>query len=422
MRKYYSLYGHLLSVDLLKASFKHVRRSNGVAGLDGQTVTDFSANLEREVDTLLSELQAKSYRPSPVKRVVIAKPDGGDRKLGIPTVRDRVVQQAVRSLLEPLFDRDFHPSSYGYRKGRSCHHAISKAQLFIRKYQRCWVVNMDLSKCFDTLNHDIIINQVREKVTDGSILNLIRLFLESGVMVSGKYEASELGSPQGGVISPLLANIYLDKFDQFMKSRNHRIVRYADDILILCGSEKSAKNAQRVAEEYLEQELLLQVNSEKTHIAHSSKGVKFLGVEILTKFTRIQPQKLKALKEKVKRITRKTGGMNITKVIQYLNPVLRGFANYFRVANCTKVLKLLMAWIRRRLRAVQMYLWKKPAKLHRRLRQLGFHGEFKNIAMKKWHNSASKQASMAMQNKWFHQDLKLFDMLSVETGFTISVI
>jgi len=209
--------------------------------------------------------------------------DGGERKLGIPTVRDRIVQQALRSVLEPVFDPGFHPSSYGYRKGRSCHHAISKAQLFIRRYDRRWVVDMDLSKCFDTLNHDLIIRQFREKVTDGSILNLLRSFLESGVMVGGEYEHSFVGSPQGGVISPLLANVYLDQFDQHMKSRGHRIVRYADDILILCRSESGAKHARRVATTYLEATLKLTVNTDKTHIAHSDTGVKFLGVEILSK-------------------------------------------------------------------------------------------------------------------------------------------
>ena len=422
MRRYYSLYGRLLSSSALREAYKQVRRSKGAAGLDNQTVYDFGNNLEIEIHTFLAELKEKSYRPTPVKRVEIDKPDGGKRKLGIPTVCDRVVQQAVRAILEPIFDKDFHPSSYGYRKGMSCHHAISKAQLFIRKYERKWVVDMDLSKCFDRLNHDIIIDQIRKKVTDGSILNLIRHFLESGVMVSGEYESTEVGSPQGGVISPLLANIYLDKFDQFMKSRKHRIVRYADDILILCGSEKSANNAQRVAEEYLEHEMKLQVNRKKTHITHSNNGVKFLGVVIFTRYTTIQAQRLKTFKQKVKKITRKTGGRNLGTVIKTLNPVLRGFANFFRIANCKKMLNKLMCWVRRRLRAVQMFLWKRPARLHRRLRQLGYFGDFKRIAMRSWHNSLSKQASMAMPNKWFHEELKLFDMAAVETGFTISVI
>jgi RNA-directed DNA polymerase len=422
VRKYYSLYGRLLSMGALRQAFEEVCRSKGAPGLDHQTLEAFGSNLEKELAKLLNELKDKSYRSHPVKRVEIDKADGGKRKLGIPTVRDRVVQQAVRHILEPLFDVDFHPSSYGYRKGRSCHHAISKAQLFIRKYKREWIVDMDLSKCFDLLNHDFIISQLREKVTDSSILNLIRIFLESGVMVSGNFEATEIGSPQGGVISPLLANIYLDKFDQFMKNRNYRIVRYADDILILCGSEKSAKHALDVAENYLENEMLLKVNQTKTHIAHSSSGVKFLGVKIFTKYTQIQEQKLKAFKEKVKLLTRKTGGVNLASVIRKLNPVIRGFSNYFRVANCKTAFKNMMSWIRRRLRAVQLSLWKKPTRLRRRLRQLGISGGFYFMAMSKWRTSKSKQASMAMPNKWFHEELKLYNMGTVETGFTISVI
>jgi RNA-directed DNA polymerase len=367
-------------------------------------------------------LKDKSYKATPVKRVEIDKPGGGKRKLGIPIVGDRVVQQAVRQILEPIFDKDFHPSSYGYRKAKSCHHAISEAQFGIRECNRNWIVDMDLSKCFDCLDHDLIIEQLREKVTDGSILNLIRLFLQSGVMVSGEYEATEVGSPQGGVISPLLANIYLDKFDQYMKSRGHQIIRYGDDILILSGLEKAAQNAQRVSEEYFENEMKLRVNKEKTHIAHSSNGVKFLGVKIFTRHPLIQENKLDAFKAKVKDITRKSGGCNLAMVVKRLNPVLRGFVNYFRVANCKGVLRLFMSWVRRRLRAVQMYLWKRPARLHRRLKQLGYSGKFMRIAMRRWRNSASKQASMAMPNKWFHEEVKLFDMTLVKTGFTIEVI
>lgn len=422
MRKYYSLYGRLLDIRVLNDAFYHVKRAKGAPGIDGQTVEEYEAHLENESAILLQELRDKRYRPSPVKRVYIEKPDGGRRKLGIPTVRDRVVQQAVRTILEPIFDSDFHPSSFGYRKGRSCHHAVSKAQLFIRKYERRWVVDMDLSQCFDRLDHEIIIEQVRKKVTDGSILKLLCLFLESGVMISGNYESTTIGSPQGGVISPLLANIYLDKFDQFMMSRKHRIVRYADDIVILCGSEKSAYNAQRVAEDYLEKEMKLLVNRTKTHITHSSKGVKFLGVTIFTRYTQIQDKKLSSFKARVKRLTKKTGGGNLNMVVKKLNPILRGFINYFRIANCKNMMRTLMSWIRRRLRAVQMFLWKKVAKLHRRLRQLGHHGEFETMSMRRWYNSLNIQASLAMPNKWFHETIKLYDMSKVTTGFTISVM
>ncbi len=321
MRRYYSLYGRLLSKQVLYEAFRHVKRNKGAAGTDGQSLREFDANLDEELSCLLLELKDKRYCASPVKQVMIPKDGGGERKLGIPTVRDRVVQQALRNLLEPIFDPEFHTSSYGYRKGRGCHQAINKASLFIRHYRRQWVVDMDLSKCFDTLDHDLIIEQFRSKVTDGSILTLLRQFLESGVMVGEEYEATELGSPQGGVISPLIANVYLDRFDQFMKSRGHRIIRYADDILVLCVSEAAARNALKVAKGYLEGDLKLRVNAEKTHIAHSDDGIKFLGVEVYTYYTRIQEKKLRALKAKVKKITRRNQGRNPAGVISELNPL-----------------------------------------------------------------------------------------------------
>jgi len=422
MRKYYSLYGRLLDKQRLHEAFRHVKRAKGAAGIDGQSLSAFAENLDAELSRLLLELKEKRYQPQPVKRVVIAKAGGGERKLGVPTVRDRVVQQTLRCILEPIFDPGFHPSSYGYRKGRSCHHAISKAQLFIRRYDRRWVVDMDLSKCFDTLNHDLIIEQFREKVTDGSILHLLRSFLESGVMIGVEYEKSSVGSPQGGVISPLIANVYLDQFDQHMKNRGHRIIRYADDILILCESESGARHARSVATVYLEETLKLTVNMKKTHIAHSSAGVKFLGVDIHTGFTRIQEQKVKTFKAKVKQITSRNTGSNLDGVIRELNPVLRGFVNYFRIANCKGVMKALMRWIRHRLRAIQMKQWKKPSRLHRRLRQLGYKPPFKWIKMRSWRNAASPLAHYAVPNSWLHDEQGLMDMAGVDVGFSVSVI
>ncbi len=195
------------------------------------------------------------------------------------------------------FDPDFHPSSYGYRPGRSCQMAVAKATLFIRQYHGKWVVDMDLSKCFDRLDHGLIIASISKRVKDGSILKLIEMFLKGGVMIDHEVEATEIGSPQGGVISPLIANIYLDAFDQEMKRRGHRIVRHADDILILCATRSGAEHAQAVATEILEGELKLTVNREKTHMIHASQGVKFLGVEISSTWTRIQAKKVDALKD-----------------------------------------------------------------------------------------------------------------------------
>jgi len=422
MRRYYSLYGRLLSKRALYDAFRHVKGNKGAAGIDGQSLREFDADLDEELSCLLFELKEKRYCASPVKRVMIPKEGGGERNLGIPTVRDRVVQQALRNILEPIFDPEFHTSSYGYRKGRGCHHAISKASLFIRRYRRQWVVDMDLSKCFDTLDHDLIIEQFRSKVTDGSLLALLRQFLESGVMIGEEYEATELGSPQGGVISPLIANVYLDRFDQFMKSLGHRVVRYADDILVLCASEAAARNALGVAKEYLEGDLKLRVNAEKTHIAHSANGVKFLGVEIYTHYTRIQVKKLRAFKAKIKKITRRNQGRNLAGVISELNPVLRGFVNYFKIANCRRELKGLMGWIRRRLRCIQLKQWKRPKRLHRKLRQLGYKPPFKFIRMHSWRNAVSPLASFAMPNRWLHEEMKLVDMASTQVGISVSVI
>ncbi|NRA53397.1 MAG: group II intron reverse transcriptase/maturase [Gammaproteobacteria bacterium] len=421
MTIYYSLYSELLNLNKLYVGFNKVKRANGAAGIDGQSIGAFAENLAINLKQLQLELQTKQYRAQPVRRVEIPKDDGGVRLLGIPAVRDRIVQQALLNILQPLFDPDFHPSSYGHRPKRSCHDAISKATMFIREYQRQWVVDMDLSKCFDLLDHELIIKSVRRRVIDGSILKLISQFLKSGVMVGEQWEVSEKGSPQGGVISPLLANIYLDAFDQEMKKRNHRIVRYADDILILCSSEQAAMNALAKATQILEQDLKLTVNQKKTHIAHSVDGVKFLGVEIGSRYTRIQASKLKGFKQKVKQLTKRNGGINLEEVIKRLNPVVRGFVNYFSIANCQRKLKELAGWIRRRLRAIQLKLWKKPSRLHRRLKQLHHKPPFKFIKMNSWRNSNSPLSSFSMPNSWFIT-LGLFSPEDVVTGWLVSPI
>lgn len=254
MRIYYSLYGRLLSLPVLIEAFKHVKRNRGAPGVDGQSLSEFEANLDVELSCLLNELKEKRYQAQPVRRVVLARPGGGERLLGIPTVRDRIVQQTLKQLLEPLFEPDFHPSSYGYRPGRSAHQAINKAQLFINTYHRYWVVDMDLSKCFDTLDHDLIIALFRER----------------------------------------------------------------------CTSKSAAENALTVATAYLETTLKLRVNRDKTHLAHSREGVAFLGVELFTGYTRIQPKKVVAFKATVKGITRRNQGRNLMAMIRELNPVLRG--------------------------------------------------------------------------------------------------
>lgn len=416
---YYSLYDRLLSQERLTRAFRKVKANNGKPGVDGQTVEAFAQDLTGEIVMLVRELREKSYRPQPVKRVTIPKDDGGERELGIPTVRDRVVQQALLEILQPIFDPGFHPSSYGYRPGHSAHQAVAKAELFIRKYNLRHVVDMDLSRCFDTLDHELILGGLRKRVVDGSVLGLVRQFLKSGVITGVGWKEVEEGSPQGGVISPLLANIYLDAFDQEMKSRGHRIVRYADDILILTRSKSAAENALKQASRYLEEELKLTVNLQKTEVVTSRDGVKFLGMVIHTGYTRIREKKVCGFKEKVRKITRRSSPVNLAKVIKDLNPVLRGFANYFKAANCKEVFKELAKWIRRRLRAKQMSLWKKPGRLHRRLRQLGYKGEFEKVKMSSWRNAASPLASFAISNDYL-RELGLFDLGRVRTAATAS--
>jgi group II intron reverse transcriptase/maturase len=404
---------------MLYKGFKKVKKAKGAAGIDKQSLSDYAENLSNNLDQLLSELKSKQYEPQPVKRVEIPKDDGGVRLLGIPTVRDRVVQQVLNDILTPIFEEQFHPSSFGYRPNRSCHDAINKSTMFIRRYGLEHVVDMDLSKCFDKLDHELILKSIRKRVSDSSVLKLIKQFLKSGVMVDGYWQETEIGSPQGGVISPLIANIYLDAFDQEMRKRNHRIVRYADDILIFCRSKAGAVNALEQATKILEIELKLTVNQTKSHIAHSRDGVKFLGVEIGSKYTRIQAKKLTGFKSKLKEMTKRRGGKPLEQVIKDINPVLRGFSQYFRITNSNREFTKIAGWLRRRLRSIQLKLWKKPQRLHRRLKQLGYKPPFKHISMTSWNSAASPLSSFAMPNQWFN-DQGLVNLGAIKTGYVFS--
>lgn len=415
MKKYYSLIDKIYNKNNILEAFKLVKKNKGAPGVDGETIQDFESLLEDKINEIHCELRNNSYYPSPVRRTYIDKDDGSKRPLGIPTVKDRVIQQAVKNIIEPIFERDFHPSSYGYRPNRSCQKAVAKAEQFANKWGLEYVVDMDLSKCFDTLNHEMIIDCVSKKISDGKVLKLIRAFLKSGVLDDNVFSETTIGSPQGGVISPLLMNIYMDQFDQVMMKRGIRIVRYADDILIFAKSKSEAGRYKAIATRILEQELKLTVNAKKTHITDIRKGIAYLGFIIKPSYISIHPKRIKKFKDLIRRLTPRNSGDNIKYFIWRLNPILRGWSNYFRIANCKTVFEELMKWIRRRLRMKQMKEWKSYKSLHKTLRRLGYKGNFEKISMTTWKNSVSPLICMALPNSWFNE-LKLFDMSKVETA------
>lgn len=420
MRKYYSLIDKVYDLKNLYASFESVKRNKGAAGIDHQSITDFEEHLVVNTNQLHEELRTKTYFPSPVRRVEIPKPDGKKRPLGIPNIRDRVVQQAILNVIQPIFEPDFHPSSYGYRPKRSCQHAVAKAQQFLVRYNLPWAVDMDLSKCFDTLDHELILKSLNRKISDGTFLRLIEKFLKSGVMIDGIFRETEIGSPQGGVISPLLMNIYLDEFDQKMKSLGIRIVRYADDILIFAPTKRKAEQYQQIATDILES-LKLKVNTEKTHISDVETGIKYLGFLIRANYVSVDKDRIKRFKDKIRSLTPRNSGIQVSKMIERLTPVLRGWGQYFRVADCKGLFIALMEWIRRRLRMKKMREWKSWKAFHKQLRRRGFKGECPKISMSRWRNSACFHMSFALPNKWF-VEMKLFDLTSLKTSVLFNYV
>lgn len=415
MKKLYSLIDKIYRKENLELAFKRVKRNNGAPGIDGETVSDFMDKLELNIKLLHDRLKTNKYEPSPVRRVEIEKPEGGVRLLGIPTVKDRVVQQAIVNIIEPIFDKTFHPSSYGYRPNHSQHQAVAKAERFINKYGLEHVVDMDLSKCFDTLDHEIMVQAVAERISDGSVLGLIKKFLKSGVMHNDNFSNTEIGSPQGGVISPLLSNIYLNQFDQKMMKKSIRIVRFADDILIFAKDKKTAGNYRSYARKVLEDELKLKINEEKTKITSVYEGIQFLGFVIYKKMLGINPKRIKRFKDKIRGMTKRGTGRKLESIIKDLNPVLRGWMNYYRVANIKTLAKDLMGWLRRRLRMVKMKQWKTYKAMHKEMRKLGIKGNGLKMAVRKWKNSNVHIIHQILPNSYF-RELDLIDMEEYEVG------
>jgi group II intron reverse transcriptase/maturase len=360
-RKFHSLMGQVLELRRLKAAYEEVRANHGAAGVDGVSVEEFGERLQENLLELISQLRARTYRPLPVKRVLIPKPDGGQRALGIPAVRDRVVQQAVLRVLEPIFEAGFSPHSHGFRPGRNCFSALRELYGRVRAGHLYYIVDVDIEKFFDTIPHEPLIDAVAEKVADGSILRLIRLFLEALIQDGYRLVRPKAGTPQGGVVSPLLANIYLAKLDRVLEAEGVAFVRYADDVRLLSRTPAGARKALKGTEEVLS-ELGLRLNPSKTRLVSIHQGVDFLGYRLIAVKGHlnayISPKVLERFRDEVRRLTRRTAGVSLPIMIGRLNDYLRGWGEYFKRAQASGVLDRLDQWIARRVRAYRAKRWR----------------------------------------------------------------
>jgi group II intron reverse transcriptase/maturase len=351
-QKVHSLTGRI-TPELMRRAFKAVRRNRGAAGIDKVSIKMFEANLEENLMALMRDLKDGSFQPYPLRRSYIAKGNHELRPLGIPAVRDRVGQEVIRRLLEPIFERLFHNSSHGFRKGRNCHGAV-QAVLELHRQGYNIVLDADVKGFFDNIPHEVILNAVAAEVADGNILRLIKRFLKSGVMEDGVFKPTTIGTPQGGVISPLLANIVLNHLDWQLDKHGYRFVRYADDFVVLCKARKQAEEAQAFVEHLLRTDLGLQLSQEKTTITTFGKGYAFLGFRIASCSVTVRRKSVEKLKEKVRSITRRCHNLDAALIVK-LNRVIRGTARYFVTAfsHCVWQFRQLDAWIRMRLRCMK---------------------------------------------------------------------
>ena len=351
-RKVHSLTGRIV-LDLMYDAFKAVKRNRGACGIDKVSIQMFEYNLEQNLIALMKELKRRFYQPSPLRRVYIPKGRRQRRPLGIPAVRDRVAQEVVRRLLDPIFERMFHDDSYGFRKKRNCHKAVMRILYLCNQGYR-FVVDADIKAFFDNIPHNLIMQAVAEEVADGNILGLVEKFLKSGVMEDGKFIPTIKGTPQGGVLSPLLANIVLNKLDWHLEQFGYRFVRYADDFVVLTRTYAEAEKVLTVVREFLSAVLSLKLNMEKTKITTYGKGFDFLGFSLSSSRVRIRAQSVEKFQDKVRKITIRSHNLDQA-VIEKLNRVIRGTANYFapNFSNCHNQFYKLDKWIRRRLRCMK---------------------------------------------------------------------
>ena len=352
----------ILSRENLNKAYLQVFRNKGAAGIDGVTVEELKDYLKEHKDEILWKIRKRKYKPQPVRRVQIPKENGKKRNLGIPTVVDRVIQQAIVQVLSPIYEKQFSDSSYGFRPKRSCEMAVIRA-LECMNDGYCWIVDLDLEKFFDTVNQDRLINIIRRTIKDGDVVSLIRKFLESGVMENGHCKPTKVGTPQGGNLSPLLSNIMLNELDKELEARGLKFVRYADDCMIFVKSEKAANRVLTSITKYIENKLGLKVNAEKSKVSKPT-GIKFLGYGFWVGAKgQYKPKphlkSIEKLKRKLKALTCRSWSISLDNRLKKLEYVIRGWVNYFRIANMKKILEKLDKRLRTRIRVIIWKQWKK---------------------------------------------------------------
>lgn len=390
----------------LNHAYKRVKANKGAPGVDGLTIKDLGEHLSNHKEQLIQSLLDGSYKPQPVRKVMIPKPGGGERQLGIPTVVDRLIQQAILQVLEPMFDPGFSESSYGFRPKRSAHQALKKAQEYVEE-GHVWVVDMDLEKYFDRVNHDILMSRLARRIGDKRLLKIIRRYLTAGIMQEGVVMMRHEGTPQGGPLSPLLSNILLDELDKELERRGHKFCRYADDQNIYVRSKRAGERVYASLKQFLETKLKLKVNDEKSALALVEER-KFLGYRLLNdgKLT-IAPKTLERAKDKIRRLTQRNRGRSLDQVLRELNSYLNGWLNYFKLAHAKSLMGKLDSWIRRKLRCYKLNQRKRGPSIAKLLMSLGI-DEIKSRKLGSsgkgwWRLSRTQAVHRALNNDWFKQ-------------------
>lgn len=367
----------ILDRNNLNDAYKQVVRNKGAAGVDGMTIDELGGYLTRNREEIILEIRERRYEPQPVLRVEIPKPDGGTRLLGIPTVVDRVIQQAISQVLTPIFDRQFSDHSYGFRPRRYAEMAILKALEYMNAGYE-WIVDIDLERFFDTVNHDRLMNLISRKVDDGDVISLIRKYLVSGVQINDEYKETVIGTPQGGNLSPLLSNIMLNELDKELESRGLRFVRYADDCIIMVKSEMAARRVMRSVTNYIEEKLGLIVNATKSKVTKpNNPEMKFLGFGFFRDYqngiykAKPHAKSVDNFKHKLKQLTRKNWSVDTKYQVGRINQLIRGWVNYFKIGHMRKLLTQIDSHTRVRLRTCIWKKWKTAKNRRKNLIKLG---------------------------------------------------